>query len=213
MKRDVNFLFFGLLLLLLVAMVGVMLYSDYTYQKVNRQYMEFKRMFEQAQEELNQSRAEVRAKEAELDEKEQQLIDLFKELNLTKMKESSLSKYYSEVKSEKQRLNEDLIKVTEEKDSCIIKLDKMVMERDTYKKGYELEKRWRISYQNTADKCASEVAKSYNNSLTLMLILDDLDCRNRTIYQDDIEDARDILISIQTSLDKIQTSLDEIRQK
>ncbi len=207
MKRDINFVFFGLLILLLVAMVGVTLYSDYTYHKVNGQYLEFKKMFEQAQEDLNKSRAEINAKNEELLETEQALLDIINELNLSKQRASSLGDYYTTVKSEKAVLAEDLFETEQERNQW--KSDYVAARQDlgVCEKNYDLKKKEVglleseiVAYRDYGSKLSINIVIAREKAEDLMKSLDDVDCDNASICEDRTENITEMLEDLQSTL-------------
>lgn len=216
MKKDVNFIFFGLLILLLIAMVGAMLYSDYTYHKVNAQYLEFKNMYEQAQSELNQSRAELETKDLELQEKENALIEIINELNLSKQKESSLSEYYTTVKTEKEGLQEELSGTVEERDKWKTDYQTTKQDLSICEKNSDL---LEINLNNEKTKlaeCKQSVGNlgPYFENITSKLeevttALDDLDCGEETcegdqgVLEDLIQDLQAIIVELKGEVDNI----------
>ncbi|RLI92344.1 MAG: hypothetical protein DRO89_02290 [Candidatus Altiarchaeales archaeon] len=217
MKRDVNFVFFGLLILLLIAMVGIMLYSDYTYHKVNAQYLKFKEMFEQAQNELNRSREEIKAKDEELQEKEQALIDIINELNLSKQRISSLSDYYTTVKSEKENLEMDLSRIERERDQwksdyLAAKKDLGVCEKnyDLKKKEVELLESDIAAYRDYATKLSLNIDIAMEEAEDLMNALDIVDCTNASVCEDEIENITEMLQDLQSTLLLINDNIDHL---
>ncbi|RLI90846.1 MAG: hypothetical protein DRO94_03505 [Candidatus Altiarchaeales archaeon] len=116
MKRDVNFILFGILILLIMSMVGMALYSDYTYHEINEKYREFKKKLDEAQRKLNETNMLLIEREMELNETERQLIDIINELNLSKQKISSLGEYYKNLRGRNEELEEELNKVKDDRD-------------------------------------------------------------------------------------------------
>jgi chromosome segregation ATPase len=202
-KKDVNFVFFGLLLLMMVAMAGVMLYSDYTYHKVNGDYLKFKEMYDAAQADLNASRAEVRAKELSLEDLERNMTDLWSELQLSKQKETSLSGYYTTVKTEKQQLNENLSKALTDIDRCrsdyeSSRLTLSVCQRDIEleKKSVTICKQSLVSYQVGAADAALKAEQ-------LAEAMETFGCKNKSICQEDLEEAKTLLSTLQSRLNSM----------
>ncbi|HIE34191.1 MAG TPA: hypothetical protein EYP86_03530 [Candidatus Altiarchaeales archaeon] len=117
MKRDVNFIFFGIMILLVLCMVGIALYSDYSYHDVNRRYLEFRNKLEETQMELNNTRMQLEEREKKLNQTERQLVDIINELNLSKQRISSLGEYYTDLKGEKEELEENLSRVIQDRDA------------------------------------------------------------------------------------------------
>ena len=217
MRRDVNFVFFGLLILLLIAMVGVMLYSDYTYHRVNARYLKFREMFEQAQNDLNRSREEIKAKDEELQEKEQALIDIINELNLSKQRISSLSDYYTTVRSEKEDLERDLSRIEQERDRW--KSDYLAAKQDleVCEKNYNLKKREVellesdiAVYRDYAAKLRVNIGIAREEAEDLMNALDIVDCANASVCEDEIENITEMLQDLQSTLLLINDNIDHL---
>ncbi len=216
MKRDVNFLFFGLLILLLIGMVGVMLYSDYTYHKVNIQYIDFKERFEEAQQKLNHTRAELEAKDIELYEREQDLVDIINQLNLSKKKESSLSEYYTTIKSEKDTLSSTLSETEEELNTLESDYLSEKLDHDTCKKDVSL---WKAEF-NAANTDLGECKASVSNlsgSINgvaskleeVMAALKDLDC-NESSCDEEKKELEQIIQDTQTTMVEIKNRINTI---
>jgi chromosome segregation ATPase len=204
-KKDVNFIFFGLLLLLMIAMAGVMLYSDYTYHKVNGDYIRFKQMYDKAQDDLNQSKTDVRAKEMALDEKERELIDIVKELNLSKQKESSLSGYYVTVKSEKEQLNESLSTAISARDRYKADYESSRLTLSVCQRDIELEKKTVSTCQANLLSYRVASADAALKAEQLMAALDTFSCKNKTVCDDDLGDAVTMLETLQAKLNSMKT--------
>ncbi|MBN2014889.1 MAG: hypothetical protein JW778_06890 [Candidatus Altiarchaeota archaeon] len=218
MKKDVNFIFFGLLILLLTAMVGTMLYSDYTYHKVNAQYLEFKNMFEQAQDQLNQTKSEIEAKDLELQEKENSLIEIINELNLSKQKETSLEGYYTTVKTEKEGLQDQLSDTVEDRDKWRTDYLTTKQELGICEKDSDLLEMNLNNEKNKVIECKKSVAglKTYVENITskleeTMTALEDLDCGELTCegekdeLEELIQELQTIIIKFEEEADKIKT--------
>jgi len=216
-KRDVNFVFFGLLILLLIAMVGVMLYSDYTYHKTNAQYLKFKEMFERAQNDLNRSREEIKAKDEELQETEQALIDIINELNLSKQRISSLSDYYTTVRSEKEDLERDLSRIERERDQwksdyVAAKQDLGVCEKsyDLKKKEVELLNSEVLAYRNSIDELSGKIGNATAQLEVIMDAVGDVDC-NESSCEEDKDSIEDLIQSLQEILIQIESKIDDMK--
>lgn len=218
MRRDVNFIFFGLLILLLISMTGIMLYSDYIYHKSNAEYLEFKRKYEKACDDLNESRAEVNAKNEELQGTEQALIDIINELNLSKQRVSSLSDYYTTVKGEKELLEGDLSKTEQERDKW--KSDYVTARQDlgVCEKNFDLKKREVellnseiATYINSVDKLSADIGNATAQLEVIMEALGDLECNEsscddgKTTIEDLINSLQEILIQMDEEVDAMKS--------
>lgn len=203
-KKDVNFVFFGLLLLMMVAMAGVMLYSDYTYHKVNGDYIRFKQMYDQAQQDLNASKQEVRAEKLRLDDLKQNMTDLWNELQLSKQKETSLSTYYTSVKTEKQQLNENLSKALTDIDRCRSDYESSRLTLSVCQRDIELEKKSVTACNTKLNTYKVGAANAALKAENLKELLEGLDCENETSCEKDYGDAETLLRDLQSILNSMK---------
>lgn len=205
MKKDVNFIFFGLLLLLMIAMAGVMLYSDYTYHKVNGDYLRFKEMYDLAQKNLTNSREELQAKQLNLEELEQNMTDLWNELQLSKTKESSLSGFYTTVQTQKQQLNESLGAAISARDRCRSDYETSRLTLSVCQRDIELEKKTVLSCKANLVSYQIGSADAALKAEQLMAALDTFGCKNKSVCQDDLDDAMIILQNLQSKLNSMKS--------
>ena len=122
MKKDVNFTLFGIITLLLFSIVGVTIYYNLTYQRLNSDYQSAIDDVRRTKDELNRTAEEMLFKNEELIKKEKDLIDIINELNLSKQQVSSLGDYYTDLKGEKAEIEANI--------------DNIKGERDTWKSEY-----------------------------------------------------------------------------
>ncbi len=135
MKKDVNLIFFGLVVFLLISILGITLYYQETYKSLDASHQEAMDKIIDTECKLNDTLAEVEAKSAELDQRERDLIDIYNELNISKQKISSLSSFYEEVSSEKDNLEDKINFAEADRDRYKLSLDEasqelLVCERD-----------------------------------------------------------------------------------
>jgi chromosome segregation ATPase len=204
-KKDVNFIFFGLLLLLMIAMAGVMLYSDYTYHKVNGDYMRFKQMYDDAQKNLTISKENLKVQELVLNEKDRNLTDLWNELQLSKQKETSLSGYYTTVKTEKQQLNESLSTAISARDRYRSDYESSKLTLSVCQRDIELEKKTVSSCQANLLSYRVASADAALKAQQLMAALDTFSCKNKTVCENDLEDAVTLLENLQAKLNSMKS--------
>jgi len=122
MKKDVNFTLFGIITLLLFSIVGVTIYYNLTYQRLNSDYQSAIDDVRKTKDELNRTAGEMLLKNEELIRKEKDLIDIINELNLSKQQVTSLGGYYTDLKGEKESIEANI--------------DEIKGERDTWKSEY-----------------------------------------------------------------------------
>jgi len=108
MKQDVNFFLFGMLILLIFAMVGLVMYTEVEYKNLSNDYSDALKKLDNKTAELNKKIDENNQTRAELESRERSLVDIVKELNLTKEKQTSLGGFFENLKGEKQTLEENL---------------------------------------------------------------------------------------------------------
>lgn len=116
MKQDVNFLLLSLLLLALMGMAGIALFAQGEYQKLGLQYAKDKKILEEKSRLLDNKTAEVELMRVELEAREKRLVDLVKELNLSKERQESLGGFFENLKGEKEELEENLTQTRSEKE-------------------------------------------------------------------------------------------------
>ncbi|MFH0862235.1 MAG: hypothetical protein V1875_04315 [Candidatus Altiarchaeota archaeon] len=81
MKHNVNFGLLGFLLLVIIAMIGLVIYSYWTYEGLKKKYDMAISNVENVTEQVNRTRIELLAKEAQLKEKEQALMNFQQDSN------------------------------------------------------------------------------------------------------------------------------------
>ena len=108
MKRDVNLFLMGLLVLIVVSMVGMAIYFQSEYKGLSNEYNSALEKLEEKNAELDKRMLEINKTREELDSRERSLVDIVKELNLTREKQASLGGFYENIKGEKQTLEENL---------------------------------------------------------------------------------------------------------
>jgi chromosome segregation ATPase len=115
MKRDVNATLMVLLLVAVFSVMVLIVYNAYAYHNLGNRYKDARKEIEVAYVRLNVTQQELAAKdkelavrEAALSEKEAQLDKYFKDLNLSKSRESSLSEMFSDIRDENAQLEGDV---------------------------------------------------------------------------------------------------------
>jgi chromosome segregation ATPase len=114
MKRDVNLFFLGLLVLIILSMVGMGVYFQNEYTGLASEYNSALQKLEEKNAELDKKIIEINTTREELDARERSLVDIVKELNLTKEKQTSLGGFFENLKGEKQTLEENLTSTQQE---------------------------------------------------------------------------------------------------
>jgi len=93
MKHNVNYALMGLLLAVIICMVALVIYYNWTYQGLSSQYTDAISSLENVSYEINRTRDALDAKEAQLNEKERKLLEYISELNISKQREESLGSH------------------------------------------------------------------------------------------------------------------------
>ena len=108
MKQDVNFFLLGLLVFMVMAMIGLVMYSQFEYQNLHNEHLDALNKLDNKSAELNKTIDEVNRAKADLDAREASLVDIMNQLNLTKAKQASLGGFFDNLKGEKEILAENL---------------------------------------------------------------------------------------------------------
>jgi len=114
MKRDVNLFLLGLLVLIIISMVGLGIYFQNEYKSLASEYNTALDKLQEKNAELDKKIIEINNTRAELDAREASLVDIVKELNLTKEKQNSLGGFFENLKGEKETLQENLSSTQDE---------------------------------------------------------------------------------------------------
>lgn len=120
MKKDVNFILLGLLVLLVGSIAGLSVYYYDTYQNLNSEYLTALKKVENIRDKLNSTLAEVNVKEQELNEKEKILSDYIAKWNLSKERDFQWENIYSDVKGKKEELEQTLETTKKERDNWML---------------------------------------------------------------------------------------------
>lgn len=198
MKRDVNFLLFGLLILLLIAMVAMAIYAQYEYQRCNTDYLTALEDIEEKNSQLNKKIAEINKTREELKSKERALVDIIKELNLSEQREVSLSGLFEDIKGEKELLEEDLEITAKERDRWRSNYTAAKMDLDMCEKNYELKER-------QLDLATKKISQIRFNVKSIGININ----KSRG-YIDDIEDA---LEDINDDLSSLYQRVDDVENE
>jgi chromosome segregation ATPase len=115
MKQDVNFLLLSLLLIALMGMAAIALFAQSEYHNLLGMNSEARSNLETKSALLDNKTAEVETMRQELETRQQALVDMVKELNLSKERQESLGGFFNDLKGAKQSLEENLTAVQEAK--------------------------------------------------------------------------------------------------
>ena len=198
MKKDVNFTLFGIITLLLFSIVGVTIYYNLTYQRLNSNYQEAIDDVRRTKDELNRTAEEILLKSEELIKKEKDLIDLINELNLSKQQVTSLGEYYTDLKGEKESIEANV--------------DQIKGERDTWKSEYTSAK-VDLEYCERSYGAIQIKFRTVNSSLQRFQEMGDeiVDYANEGKgYVNDINDIK--LNNINNEIDALLRNIDAIEQ-
>jgi chromosome segregation ATPase len=114
MKRDVNLFLLGMLVLIIISMVGMGIYFQNEYKSLANEYNSALDKLQEKNAELDKKIIEINTTREELDAREASLVDIVKELNLTKEKQASLGGFFENLKGEKETLQENLTSTQED---------------------------------------------------------------------------------------------------
>jgi len=197
MKRDINLKLLWIIAGLLIAIVVLAVYSNETYKMMNKKYYVSLSRLKEIEAKLNLTEEKLRNKSKILEEKEKMLIDIINQLNLTEQKITSLSGYYSELKGEKEILEEKLAKEIKEKESYKSKYLETVQSLEICKQDKKL-KDAQLSILN--EKIANVMEKS------------EAALNFSEISQARLGDANFYLNKIENKLSHIHGDLNEIKE-
>jgi len=138
MRYDVNFIVLGLLLVVIVAMIAMVFYYNVTYGSLRDRYELAMRDMENKSVALNKTMQEANAKEALLRERERLLLDYISELNISKERETSLVSHFTELKGEKEVLDEQLNQTRNERNSYASLYTRTKTDYDVCQRNYEV---------------------------------------------------------------------------
>jgi len=137
MKHNVNFGLLGLLLLVLLTMIGLVVYYNWTFESLSRRYDEALGNLANVTRNVNQTQHELVAREALLKEKERILSDYLKELNISKQRETSLGGHYVEMKTTADDLSKNLNQTLVERNKYAAQADKYYADSLDWKGKYD----------------------------------------------------------------------------
>jgi len=138
-------------------------------------------------------------------------------LNLSKQRISSLSDYYTTVRSEKEDLERDLSRIEQERDRW--KSDYLAAKQDleVCEKNYNLKKREVellesdiAVYRDYAAKLRVNIGIAREEAEDLMNALDIVDCANASVCEDEIENITEMLQDLQSTLLLINDNIDHL---
>ena len=228
MKKDINFILIGLLLLALISIAGMAVYYDGTYKDLNVQYTEAANEIRASADELNKTICEVNAKNDELDKKEKVLRDIIDELNLSEQKFSSLGDLFTDVRGDKEELEVELTETVTEReqwksDYTGIKLQLGVCETDyaiAKSKVVQLEdtKNRMKTYTTDADLKLAAISRKLDDANEYLDIMSgDIDnVENNTmrdLLEDDLNDVDDRLTLMENRISELNDILLEMKSR
>ena len=198
MKRNINFLLFGLVIVSMFAMLGMALYYKSTYDELNERYMNSKEEIMRAAADLNQTIAEVNAKEALINQKEMILSSYISELNLSKERETSLGMHFTDMKNENTYLQDKLNKTISDRDKWKGFYDTTKTQYDVCRMDYELKK-------EESDERLNEIIRIRNLKPGMESGTQKLIQRSSDI-EDDVDSISSIIADLSSASDSIGNS-------
>lgn len=222
----------GLLVLTLLSMVGLGLYYQNNYKSLAGDYDSALQKLQEKNDELDQKMKEINQTRSELDAREASLVDIVKELNLTKEKQASLGGFFENLKGEKETLADNLSATQQDlqkwKTSYAAKdKDLKVCQQSSNLKDEQLAKKdSKISYMQTNIKSASySLNQTDENLFYVEKDLEDLKSQLSDLYKevgkmtepdqisaDSKSDIKDELDDMQSYIDgKLDNSLTSLR--
>ena len=171
MKRDVNLFLLGLLVLIIISMVGLGIYFQNEYKSLASEYNTALDKLQEKNAELDKKIIEINNTRADLDAREASLVDIVKELNLTKEKQTSLGGFFENLKGEKETLQENLSSTQDEVKKWKLNYnnannDLGICQNNIKNKDDQLNKKdARINYMNLKVKDASRFFSQTNENL------------------------------------------------
>jgi chromosome segregation ATPase len=217
MKRDVNLFLLGLLVLIIISMVGLGIYFQNEYKSLASEYNSALDKLQEKNAELDKKIIEINATREELDARERSLVDIVKELNLTKEKQASLGGFFENLKGEKQTLEENLTSTQEEVQKWKASYNDKKKDLDVCQNSVKLKedqiskKDSKISYMALKAKEASGYyGQASENMFFVKKDLDDLSSQIDDLYMA----TGDLNVPVQISSDAqddIQDGLDDLR--
>ncbi len=221
MKQDINYFLLGLLVLILLSMVGLGLYYQNEYKNLSGEYDSALQNLKEKNDELDKKMEEINQTRSDLDSRESALVDIVKELNLTKEKQVSLGGFYANLTGEKQLLQEDLSATEQDlqkwKTSYTAKdKDLKVCQQDSNLKDQQLAKKdSKISYMQTNIKYAStSLNQTDDNLFSVEKNIEDLKLQITDLYKkvgkmsEPDEIGADAKSGIKGDLDDMQSYID-----
>jgi chromosome segregation ATPase len=236
MKRDVNFYLFGLLFFLLLSMVGLAFYFNYTYEGINARYEKSLKNLKNLSRELNATIYELNKKNLELIRKEKTLIDIVNELNLSKQKISSLGDFYTQEKGVREELEENLQETMQERDFWKLNYTQTKQDLDLWKKNYQVKERElrrassrissleviignikrEIEHDNGVDEHLGDIERKIS---AIEDVLDDIEDIIFEIRGEDpkenlkekVEELEDLVLELKGKVSKLKNNINEIK--
>ena len=149
MKRDVNFVFFILIIAVVVSFAGFTAYYQVSFRNINEEY--------------NTKLAELNKVTKELLEKKSSLLQTTTELNTTKQGREELGEKYGDLKTERDALEED--RNTYRDNYCKTKseLEQKTSQVNTLTTELDATKSDRDRWKNKYDECDADLEECEDN--------------------------------------------------
>lgn len=235
MRRDVNLLLFGLLLLLLVTMVVMVIYAQYEYQRLNTDYLATMGDLTRKESVLGNKSVEINKTRDELESAKRELADLIGELNLSEEREVSLGGLFEGLKGEKELLRENLDLTSMDRDRWHSNYTAAKNELAMCRKDYELKEMQLDSVTQKVSRISRNVKSmgiSINKSRGYITGiedgLEDIDDDLYSLYQkvgdvedgslredlkDDINGIRDLIGELNDIITDLRNKMDSMEKK
>jgi len=210
MKQDVNFLLLGLLVLILCSMVGMAIYAQNEYKKLNESYAQTRKDLEYKNSELDNKSLEINKTRTDLETRQRALVDIVNELNLSQERESSLGGFFENLKGEKEVLETNLNTTIKEKDKLSTDYASARMDLNVCRESYKLKENQLVTANGKISSLGTsirDIGASLNKTKSQVSSMEDsLDDVNKAI------DKLNKKISIYTDADMSQSKKTEVEE-
>ncbi len=195
MKRDINFVFLAIVVVLLMSMAGMAIYYRDTYHKLNLDYQRALEGVGNTSIELNKTIDILNAKNEELDRNKALLVDVIERLNLSKGRDFQWENIYLDVLQKKEQIEEE--KSNLKGNLAKTENDKLILVSNLTQ--------CRFDYQSEEDKRrVAENNLNIANSQISELV------RKNTNLKSDINSADDRIGDISGSINSIDNRIDTV---
>ncbi len=184
MRHNVNFGLLGLLLLVIMAMLGLVLYYYLTFEGLRSDYDKAAGELVELSVKVNDTQAELNEKEQQLNEKEKILLEYLGELNLSKQKATSITDHYTQMKSTADSLSVSLNSTVAEKERYAKLYDKYYTESIEWKGKYDTSKAELDSARNKISRMKGDATEISNSLANMEAELESLTNRMNSISSD-----------------------------